>query len=94
MIEERTVQITKKDLHDLIDSLNDSYNEKLYKLITVVTEPTTEEIIKWWEENIDSKGTEELGLTEEELKRIKDDEIISWDELKKELGYSDGQKNL
>jgi hypothetical protein len=73
--------ITKKDLHHLIDELDEKNTEKVYKLITIFQEPTRAEIIKGWEDHIAIQGEEELNLSDEEKEQLSSKEYISWEEL-------------
>jgi uncharacterized protein len=62
--------ITKKDLHNLINQLDEHDTEKIYKLITVFQEPTRGEMMKQGEDHIAIQEEEEFTLSDEEKKQL------------------------
>lgn len=88
-IEVEKMSEPRQNLHNFIDKMPEMYVEKALKILSALIEPTggeieTENMKKWWADNIASKPPVKLDLSEEELLRIKEDEVVSWEEFEKE----------
>lgn len=91
MLEVNKMSEAKKELHNFITNMPEMYAEKALNILQALTQPTgaeieTDNMKRWWKDNIESKEPEELSLSPEELEEIQNGEIVKWDTFDKDCG--------
>jgi hypothetical protein len=94
MQEVNQMSTQREQLHNFVDTIPEMYVEKALLVLNALVQPTggeieTENMKRWWKENIASKPHVPLDLSPEELKAIQEDEVVSWDDFEKDCDKDD-----